>query len=302
MPSPSIILGNRLEPTVPYKPKIKPIFTNKYNKYKIPTKCSITVPLSPYLKKKQKNKSPKKRPLSARTFNKKQSKKSMNISYGIHKNINDENDYFSIFAPINIEDKPRWIMSNKSGTIYKDNKMRLNKIEKNKKLLKPQIIRQLKQCIKEIENEEIRKHEQRMRILYRFRLRRLSNNLKYRHYSILQGNPIIFTPELNKNINPFNPKISDIEKYTTNKSQRIENLAQPRFRYNTQTPELTDFSIPEIQKIIKSIKNLKNIRNQYHWRSFAHRHINNIDIDNLSQCTDDTVDTLSTCSTNISII
>ena len=41
--------------------------------------------------------------------------------------------------------------------------------------IKPRIIKEMKKCLNKAEKEEIRKHEQRIRILYRFRLQRLEN-------------------------------------------------------------------------------------------------------------------------------
>ena len=247
------------------------------------------------------------RPSTARTYathikqnsnrsRKRNRKSSLTMTNSMQISLGNGTTHLSVFNPIDLEEKPRWLISTKSGTIYEDRKVRLQTQKETKDRLKPRIIRKMKECYNEIELDEIRKHEQRLRILYRFRLRRLENSLKCRAQSTLQNKPIIFTPELDRHLNPFNPDCHEIENHTSTTSTRLEKLAEPKLRCSAQTPQFADFQEPEIKKIVRNIKDLRNIRHQYHWRSFAHRADEAEFDDNASQCTADTVDTVSTCS------
>lgn len=220
-------------------------------------------------------------------------------------NASGTTNVFSVFASgttntyealtLNGAEKPRWLIGSRSGTIYEDSRVQQQKLRATKQKLKPRIIRGLEACYRDIESDEVRKHESRQRILRRFRQRRLQNSCTQLSMNTLQSKPLIFTPDAATALsNPFHPNLDAVEHHTTN-NLRIERLAEPKLRCDANTPEFADFDEPEIGRVIRDIKQLKNIRHQYHWRSFAHR--GDCDDDETASCaTAETAETVSTCS------
>jgi len=211
------------------------------------------------------------------------------------------NATFSVFEPLAAdgeEERPRWLIGSRSGTIYEDSRVQQSNLRETKQKLKPRILRGLEACYRDIEGEEVRKHESRQRILRRFRQRRLENAARQMSHHTLQSKPLIFTPvqadAAAALANPFHPDLDAVEHHTTH-SLRIERLAEPKLRCDANTPEFADFDEPEIKHIIRDIKQLKNIRHQYHWRSFAHRGDADDD-ETASVATAETAETISTCS------
>lgn len=91
------------------------------------------------------------------------------------RNYSYSQEFSSIFSPINDTEKPEWLVSRKNGTIYEDDRTRLSQREYHKERLRPKIIKELQKCYIQAHKDETQKQEQRLRILYRFRLQRLKN-------------------------------------------------------------------------------------------------------------------------------
>ena len=286
--SPTYILGHALSPTK--SNDTQTIYTSKTLQSKIHTKSlnDLTVnyhsrPMTAYnnkrpkyiKKKRHKNSETFLRPLSANFFTYKD----------VLKQSLKNDKFTSIFSDINSNDKPRFLVTAKSGTIYEDWRSHVNTIYKDNDKLKHQVLRELEQLYEKEKYLKHKKYEQRLKILNRFRLKRIQNTLKYKNLGILYKNPIIFIPDKS---NPFNPNNVN-NKENNNKLNR---LSQPKFviESNIQQNIPFDKDDKEVKRQLNKIKSLKNIRNKYNWKSL-------LNYSEYEYNSDDSYETNSTTST-----
>ncbi|ETO05029.1 hypothetical protein RFI_32366 [Reticulomyxa filosa] len=171
----------------------------------------------------------------------------------------------SILSPISEREKPKFSVSRKVGTIYEDWKTKVKNEQECKTKLEPFLINEMKKCQQLAEMKETQKHEQRLRILYRFRLKRLHNTFMQQKLSQLCTKPLIFTPN---GKNPFSPSLEDMKQKITTCSERLQELSLPQYRNDVNFPDAIDHCSPEISKILNDMRHITDIRQRYHWTSF----------------------------------
>lgn len=158
------------------------------------------------------------------------------------------------------EEKPKFAVSAVKGTIYEDYRGPINLDNFNKKLLDPLWNQEMEKLYSIAKSEEIERFCRRIKILAKFRLKRLDNILKEKALGS-RRNPVIWTPQM---WTPFNPNADDTRKLTRT-TQRLENLAKPRLRLNIPLPAKINMDSGNVQNILREIKNLRRVRERFHW-------------------------------------